>query len=168
MTSWDYIIQSFPWALAGILVGWFMGRSTVAVESIAEAVKGDTVDTTVKRRRRPTSMAVLGVVVVVLGVFTAVQGYVQGAATARLAECQQAYSNGFADALDARSKATVEAQDALDEFLTTVAHITPAPEAQAKFQAAFSEYLDKRAAAKKAQKEHPFPPAPRDVCKETG
>lgn len=121
-----------------------------------------------RRRPRFTTNAVLGTVIVVLGVFTAVQSYVQGEATARLADCQTAYSNGFADALDARSEATAEAQDALDELLTTVAGITPTPQGQDTFRDALKDYLDKRAKAKETQAENPYPPAPRDVCKETG
>lgn len=176
MTSWLYITQSVPWIVAGLLVGFFMGRSTVAVEVIADAVQheADSMSGTDKasqdraRRSRFTTTHVLGAVVVLLGVFTAVQSYVQGEATARLTECQAVYANGFADALDARSKATADAQNALDQLLSTVAAITPTPEGRDKFRDALAEYLSKRAAAKKTQAEHPYPPAPRDVCKETG
>lgn len=172
MTSWQYLIQSVPWIAVGLLVGFILARSTVAVEQIADAVQIEVEsmsgidDGVVKdRRSRFTATHVLGVVVVLLGVFTAVQSYVQGEATATLTECQLAYADGFADALDARSAATSEAQDALDELLTTVAQLTPTPESRQVFRDALNEYLDKRAEAKKTQAENPYPEPPRDVCK---
>lgn len=172
MTSLTYIVESTPWIVVGLLVGFFMGSSTAAVEAIADAVQdeGEIMSDAPVRERRPrfTTTVVLGVVIAVLGVFTAVQSYVQSAATDRLTECQVAYANGFADALDARSSATSEAQNALDEFLSTAAAAVPTSEGRDQVRKALAEYLAKRADAKKAQAEHPFPPAPRDVCKEAG
>jgi hypothetical protein len=171
VTSWTYITQSVPWALGGLLIGFLMARSTVAFEAIADAVHDEGEPMTVDlpaRRPRFNGITVLGAVIVVLGVFTAVQSYVQSAATDRLTECQTAYANGFADALDARSDATSAAQDALDDLLTTVASITPTPEGREEFRVALSSYLSKRVDAKKTQKENPYPPAPRDVCREAG
>jgi len=173
VTSWTYITQSVPWIALGLIAGFFMGRSTVAVTAIADAVQdeGDVVPGTISkpaRKWRFTATHAIGVVVIVLGVFTAVQSYVQADATNQLAVCQQAYTNGFADAIDARSAASQEAQDALDDLLSTVASITPTPQGRDQFRDALTEYLAKRAAAKQAQKEHPYPPAPRDVCKADG
>lgn len=177
MTSLTYAVESVPWIVAGLIVGFFLGRSTAALSAIADAVQGDSEGNTmaepepkVARVKRPrfTGIHVIGVALIVLGVFSAVQSYMQGEATARLTECQTVYANGFADALEARSKATSEAQDAQDELWTTVASLTPAPESREVFRAALDEYLKKRAAAKKAQAEHPFPEPPRDVCKEDG
>jgi hypothetical protein len=170
VTVWTYLTLSFAWSLVGWLIGFLMGRSTVAVDAIADDVvqgEGDAVPEAKQPARRRWSMNhAIGAVVLALGIFTAVQAIIQSDATDRLAECQIAYSNGFADALDARSQATSEAQDALDELLTTVAAITPTPEGRDAFRSALSEYLSKRAAAKQAQAENPYPPAPRDVCKE--
>lgn len=173
MTSWEYITQSVPWIAVGLLVGFFMARSTVAVEQIADVVQneaghmsGNDKSDPKPRRSRFTSTHVLGAVVVVLGVFTAVQGYVQGEATARLTECQTAYANGFADALEARSEASADAQDAVDELWSTVAAIMQSPQGREEFAAALDKYQKRRADARKAQEEHPFPPAPRDMCKE--
>lgn len=173
MTSWSYILQSLPWALAGLLTGFFMGRSTTVVEAIADAVQeGDGANeegvamsgSTKSLRRRIDSVHVIGAIVVVLGVFTAVQSYVQGHATERLTVCTQAYSNGFADAIEQRSKASAEAQDALDEFLSAVSAATPTQQGRDLVRDALAQYLSKRADAKKAQSENPFPAPPRDVC----
>ncbi|MGB3443901.1 MAG: hypothetical protein WBA97_34620 [Actinophytocola sp.] len=171
MTPWNYILLSVPWTGVGLLVGWLMGRSTVAVDALADAVQdeGDPVpEGQIARRSRFTGTHVLGAIIVILGVFTAVQSYVQSDATARLTECQTAYANGFADALDARSTATSEAQDALDQLLSSVAAVTPTEEGRRQFQDALTAYLEKRAVAKKAQQENPYPSPPRDVCKEDG
>lgn len=175
MTSWDYITQSVPWITVGLLVGFFMARSTVAVEQIADAVQhevesmsGNDEKTQKSRRTRFTTTHVLGIVLVLLGTFSAVQAMVQSNATNRLTECQLAYADGFADALDARSKAATEAQEAQDELWSTVASLSPTPESREVFRDALNEYLKKRAAAKKAQADHPFPEPPRDVCKEDG
>lgn len=169
-SSLIYIVQSAPWIVAGLLVGFFVGRSTVAAAVIIEAVQGEGDDmrdaSTPKKRFRFTSNGVVAALLIVLGTATAVQSYVQSEATARLTQCQTAYANGFADALDARSKAAGDAQDALDDFLFTVAEIAPTPEGREQFQRAFRDYLSKRAEAKKTQAENPYPPAPRDVCKE--
>lgn len=167
-----YIVQSTPWIAMGLLIGFFLGRSTVAAEAIIQAVQpeGDEMPnpSTPKKRRRArfTSNGVIAGLLILLGTATAVQAYVQSQDTARLNECQTAYANGFADALDARSKASVEAQDAQDELWTTVASLSPAPESREVFRQALADYLKKRAQAKKAQAENPFPEPPRDVCKE--
>lgn len=159
-----YIVQSAPWIGAGLLVGFFVGRSTVAAEVIIDAAQGDNMPAT-RKRVRFTSNGVIAAVLIALGIATAVQAYVQSEATARLTDCQTAYANGFADALDARSNATAEAQDALDQLLTVVAGLDPSPDSQKKFRDALSDYLEKRAKAKKTQVENPYPEPPRDVCK---
>lgn len=167
MTSLLYLIQSVLWIALGLIIGFWMGRTTMAADAIADAAQdeGVAVPETEKpaRRWRFTGTHAIGAVVLVLGVFTAVQSSVQASATNELAECQQRYSNAVADALDARSASSQEAQAALDDLLSTVAAITPTPDGRDQFRVALAEYLDKRATAKRAQKEHPFPPAPR-VC----
>lgn len=169
MTSLTYLAESVPWILAGLVTGFFLGRSTVAVEVIADAVQdgeAEMSDKPASRKRRPkfTTNGVTMGVLIVLGIATAVQTYVQGEATARLTECQTAYANGFADALEARSEASADAQEAQDELWRKVAALTPTPQARGQFKAALDEYLDKRGQAKEAQAENPFPAPPRDVC----
>ena len=177
-SSLIYIVQSTPWVVAGLLVGFFVGRSTVAASVIIEAAQDEGDDmressAPKKKRVRVTSNGVIAALLIVLGIATAVQASVQSGvneqqnqANARQDACQTAYANGFADALEARSKATAEAQDAVDELWATVAAIMQSPEGREEFRVALDKYLTKRADAKKAQTENPFPPAPRDMCKE--
>jgi len=120
------------------------------------------------RREWRVSTNVVAVVLVLLGLFTAVQGYVVSGQTKALAVCQQAYSNGFADAFDARAEANAQAQDALDDWMTVVGAVMTSPDSSARTRLveATTEYLAKRVEARKTQAEHPFPPAPRDACKQ--
>lgn len=133
-----------------------------------------------RARRQITGVRVLGVLMIVLMVGTAVQGIVQNRATEqqarateqqaraaeeqsrateRIAACVKSYSDGFADALDARSAVSAAATDALDEFFFAIA---AAPE-QARQR--FDDYIAKRKAAKATQAANPYPAPPRDVCR---
>lgn len=173
----EYTVSSLIWAGGGLVVGFAFGRLTRTVdrmasnvETITEAVtEGSPTVTTPARRRRPTSEQMVGAIVVLLGLFTAAQSLYQDSATRRVAECTRAYSNGFADALDARSTASAEAQEALDGLMATVGEVMTTaagtPQARLRVQEAVSDYLAKRAESKKKQQENPFPPAPRDLCR---
>lgn len=171
----DYAVTSLIWAAAGLVIGFAFGRLTrtvdrmaANVETITDAVteEGRAV-TTKRRRRRPSYEQTIGAVVVLLGLFTAAQGLYQDSATRRVAECVQAYSNGFADAIDQRSAANAERDAAFDSLITTVAESTAAsedPGAAQRFRDALAQYLEKRAQQRATAERNPFPPAPRDVC----
>lgn len=159
MTVLTFSIQSFAWSVAGGLVGYMVGvnlrRSTEGADVAGQS-----------RRWRPRFEHIISVVVVTLGVLTAVQGYVFSRRTDDLSRCQLAYSTGFADALDARTKANQEVTDAQDELWKTVQRGFQAPgaDARAMFERQLSAYLDARTKAKAAQAGNPYPPAPRDLC----
>lgn len=166
--SLTYIVQSVPWALVGLLAGFFLGRSIVAVEAVTDAGPDEeaTVPTPPRRRPRISGNTVIAAVLIVFGLLGAAQAYTQSNATDRIVGCLRDYGNQVADALDARGTATTEAQQALDDLLGQVSSATPTAEGRDLVRRALAEYLSKRAAAKTAQAEHPYPPAPRDVCKE--
>ena len=94
------------------------------------------------KRKRPSGRLVVGAVVVLLGLITVVQGVYQDARTREVAEqakrtqeCTTAYSNGFADAIEARAAASTSAQQALDDLMGTVGQIATGaatPEAREK------------------------------------
>jgi urease accessory protein UreF len=157
----------------GFVVGFLLGRMSRDTHDIAVTMdQGEFVDER-KRRRRPTYQSVMGVVVVLLGLATAVQGIYQDSATRRVANCTRAYANGFADAIDARSEASAASQNALDGWMTTLDELltratpeTDTAAARERFRLSTAEYLSKRAEFKKQQAEHPLPPPPRDVCSE--
>ncbi|WP_103353596.1 hypothetical protein [Amycolatopsis sp. CA-128772] len=172
-----YLIQSVGWAGAGFLAGVLVGRAARDVRRIAAAVTVDDTegdeDMPDPRGSRPhwigtaSAQTLVALVVVLLGVVTVVQGIVQSDATAGLTRCQYEYSNAFADALEARSQASTDAQDALDELLTTVGQTLQSTDPNATrppVQRAISEYLAKRQALKAQQAAHPYPAAPRARC----
>lgn len=178
--QFDYALHSFVWTLFGLVMGVIIGRLSRDVHVMAHRRRGTEKPVTEvpkTRRRRPSGRLVLGMLVVGLGLATAVQGLYQDSQTRELAEqtrrtadCTRAYANGFADALDARASASSSAQDALDELMSTVGQLTTGgaagtPAAREKFRAALEDYLRKRAESKAQQERNPFPPAPRDLCR---
>jgi hypothetical protein len=159
--SWQYLLQSAALGVAGFVLGVLYARRTQDVHRIANAVEDSSVVKVPRRRWRPNYQLVLGLAVVLLTTYTTWQ-------TGRLSDCQLAYSNGFSDALDARTQATGEAQQALDELMATVGELMTAggsPQAREQFRAALDEYLTKRETAKREQAANPFPLAPRDLCR---
>jgi hypothetical protein len=107
-------------------------------------------------------------VLVAVGATTVVTGIQLSDKQDRIIGCVTGYSNQLADALDARFEASSQAQLALDEFISTVSSATPTPEGRRLAQRALADYQQKRADAKAAQQDNPYPPAPRDACKEAG
>jgi hypothetical protein len=167
---WIYVTESAGWAVLGFVVGYLVGRAARDVHRVVTAITPeDTVpepQPPTPRRRVPTGQFVLGVVVVLLGIITVAQGIVTNSTTRRITECQSAYSNGFADALDARSSASTDAQNALDELMKTMSgYLADAPIPPDKVRAAIGDYLHKRAKAETERQQHPYPPPPRDLCK---
>ena len=124
------------------------------------------------RPRRVTAVRFLGALVLILTIGSGAQIYVdnqraerQAQATDAIARCTKAYSDGFADAIEQRSNATAEAQNALDDFLNLVSSATPTQEGRDLVRRALDDYNGKRAKARKTQAEHPFPAPPRDLCR---
>lgn len=87
--------------------------------------------------------------------------------------CLSTYADGFARALEARSGASAAASEALDEWMTILNDLmtnaapgqqdpAAARERLAKFRAATADYLAKREKSKQEQREHPYPPSPRE------
>lgn len=176
MSIYTYLAERVPWAVVGLLAGYLLGRGIRVLERIDTADSSE--ESTVEQRsrgarlRKITGNHVLGAVVFLLAFGTVVQGYIQNEQTKRVGECTRAYSNGFADAIDARSQASSEEREALVQWMRTLDElITKAPlggdpaEGRRKFGQATSEYLKKQADLKQKQQENPFPAPPRDVCK---
>lgn len=120
------------------------------------------------RPRVPRGQFLLGVVVVVLGMLTVAQGFAYNHALRRIVACQSAYSTGFADALEARTNASNQAQQAMDTLIRSIGDNLSSPnrtDRDSQVQKAISDYLAKRAEADAQRQAHPFPPPPRDICK---
>lgn len=173
MTALSYLAQSLPWGIVGLLVGHLLTRG--AFEFVAEVAHPEGRMNEKKPnllRRWLTYDRIIGLVVFTLAVATVVQGYVASESTRRIAECTRGYSNGFADALDARSSAATAEREALVQWMRTLDELmTKAPlggdpaAARQRFAAATSEYLKKQAELRQKQQENPYPDPPRDICK---
>jgi hypothetical protein len=176
-----YITLSIPWGVAGWLAGfvtgyrailWSRTMPTTLIDRPTEAPPKSP-DTALPWYRR--SRFWLGTAVAAIGLFTAGQWYFQGEDTQRVAEdtkriatCQAAYANGFADAIDARTKesyAVADGQDQLWMIFQEGVGATPPADIRERFRVKLNEYLTARAKVKAAQAENPLPPAPRDLCK---
>jgi hypothetical protein len=177
MISANSIMYAIFWFAIGALVGAQWTRMRHQVRHIAQAQAGEgspvtaqeiTDEQTVRRRRWPRRL--LDTFIVLLFVGSAAQAYYQDSQTRRVADCTNAYSDLFADSLEARSSASASAQQALDVLMETVGQLTTGteagtPQVRAKFRAALDEYLLQRTESKKQQAQNPFPPPPRDLCK---
>jgi thiol:disulfide interchange protein len=149
-----YILERLPWAGAGLLAGYLLGL---------HIRKGTGVNGNGKKWR-PNGRDVFGLILVILGIFTAVQTMVQSRATDRLTVCVATYSDQLAVAIDIRSKASAEAQRASDVMWQSIANLPQTDEGRAKARQVFTEYIAKREAANRAQEQNPYPPPPRAVC----
>jgi aminoglycoside phosphotransferase family enzyme len=111
---------------------------------------------------------IFGALVIVLAVMTVLQGVVVSQDNRRIAQCVARYSNGFSDALDARSKSSGQSQRALDEMVTAIRSTLAKPgttSGQQSLHAAIDKYLAQRQEVLAEQRRHPYPPPPRDACK---
>lgn len=185
MTACVYTLHALAWTAFGVVLGVVLDRIVLDLRRVACAMKEATpvepVDPAqeTRRRRRRLGTAVVPAVLIAMAVVTAVQGVVnsrtnaaQDAEVLRVQQCQLAYANGFADAIEVRGEASAAWQNALDAWMTTLDELlskTPPGSdpaaARERFKSATAEFLSKRAESKQQQAENPFPPAPRDLCK---
>lgn len=174
MTPTTYVLTALGWFVLGVVAGAQWTRMRRDVRRIAKAQAQEeepvaapfAVDQDPARRSRRWRRA-LDIFVVLLFIASAVQAYFTYGQIKDVQDCQRIYQTGFADALDARSAASTEAQNANDELWATIGQLTAGTgnaETRTKFQAALANYFDKRAEAKKKQQENPYPPSPRDLC----
>lgn len=180
MTTWTYLLQTVGVGAVSFFLGYLAGRAARDVHRIAETVatKGEPV---IPRSRSVTgrvpgrphvTQLVIAVIVVALGIITVVQGMIQSSAVRRISDCHAAFANALADAIEARSVGSQQAQDALDELMRTVGGLAAAPpvdEAERQRRSeiarkAVSDYVAKRAEVKALQQKNPYPQPPRESC----
>jgi hypothetical protein len=180
VTTWAYLLQTVGVGAVSFLLGYLAGRAARDVHRIAQTVTTQeevaTGMRTSKSRasgsRGHVTQFAIAAVVVLLGVLTVVQGLIQSSATRRISDCNAAFANALADAIDARSASNQSAQDALDELMTTIGRLAatpPANEAEAaqrreESRKAVTDYVTKRAEVKALQQKNPYPPPPRESC----
>lgn len=165
LTNW-----TVAWTLLGGMGGYLLGRLARDVHLLANpTLEGERVHESriedAPRRWRPGPRLLIGLVIVILGVGTAVQGIVVNNRVEHLQQCQASYSNRFADALDARTDATQQSQQALDRLVATIGHNLNDKRAnQAAIADAVGHYRQLRSKAKQQRATHPYPDPPREAC----
>lgn len=117
-----------------------------------------------KPKRRFTALHAIGAVVLVLTVLSAIQSSLTQQSNTRLNKCLITYANDTADAIEARSKASGEAQVALVQMWSTIFAQPQTDAGRAESRRVFEDWLNKAKASITAQHTHPYPEAPRDVC----
>jgi hypothetical protein len=177
MTPLTYVLYAVVWFALGVVAGAQWTRMRRDLRRIANAQAGEETvapqevldDKPAQKRRWPRR--VLDTFVVALFVASAVQGFVTYEQIQGIVNCQKAYQAGFADAIDARSKAAIPEKAALTQWMKTLYELVtkagvpgsdPAA-ARQKFANATSEYLQKQDELARKQQENPYP-SPRDVC----
>lgn len=181
MNGWGYLAQTISVGAASFLLGYLAGRTARDVHRIAQNVteQGGIMPKTLPRRsllrerfRTNGAQLVIACIVVALGIVTVIQGVYQSAATRRIVNCNEAYANALAAAIDARAQGNQQAQDALDELMTSIGHLAatpPASEAEAaqrreESRQAVTAYVTRRAEVKALQQKNPYPAPPRESC----
>jgi hypothetical protein len=182
-----YILNTAGSALVGFIGGALFGRSirqvndvvTVVAEVSEEPDDQATVPQTGKTgwfdrvrkfsARFPTQPAI-GVIVVVMGALTLLQGVNQNAANEqlnqenkRLTDCLVKYSDDLAAVIKVRSAGAADAQSANDQLWRTIAKNFTAGGGPALKQA-IADFLAARDHALDVQKKNPYPDPPRATC----
>ncbi|HCB80540.1 MAG TPA: hypothetical protein DEQ00_04105 [Mycobacterium tuberculosis] len=166
-TLW-LVVWTIGWTLIGALGGYVLGRLAADVHQLANPNEGGRVNqpTAKEPRWRPAPQLIVGLLVVILGVGTAIQGIVVNNRVQQLQQCQARYSNRFADAIDARTTATNGSQRALDELVAAIGkRLDRGGKAdQAAIAGALQRYLTQRDQSKQERAAHPYPEPPREAC----
>jgi hypothetical protein len=174
------VITCAAWSMVGATLGVLVDRAACRDHPLNRAevsmhTSDDQVPVGPRRWRwwwRPTTSPIVPLFLVLMAMFTAGQAVqnrsrndAQDVETRRVLACQVVYANAVADALDARTQASGEAQAALDRLVTAVAEtLRTGPQANQRVQQAVEEYLEARARSRDAQQRNPYPAPPREVC----
>lgn len=153
------------------LLGFLFGRITRATVDIAESVteEGAAVPDEEKRKlRRANPITLISVVVVLIGLVTAIVGFQVTRNQDRIVGCVVGYSNASADAFERRAKATGETNDQVEEVFRAIDQaFTEAPvDGRKRVRDAITKYLKARDNGRAVAERNPLPDAPRDACAE--
>lgn len=168
-----YLTLSIAWGVGGFVGGFYLGaRAKKKLDPDKEPAMtsplNEEVELVVDRLpwyRR--TQVWIGVTVALVGLGTIGQGFVFGAKTAAITNCQAAWIQGFSTALSANSAAAQAALAPQDEMWKTFREgLTGAtPDIRAKFSQQLDEYLAARQKAKDTRSDNPIVAAPANLCK---
>jgi len=158
--------------VACLFLGYLFGRLTRATVEIEETMEASDAaqPPSPEQKRKITALHVISLVVVAIGLVTAVVGYQITRNQDRIVGCVVGYSNAAATAAKARAHASNVALDQLDAVMDAVAKAYAAADlgqvndARTSVRAAIQGYVDARHDAKEAQRKNPLPEPPQDAC----
>lgn len=146
-----YIVSSILWAIAGLIVGYVLGRGGCLN---ADLPKEPGVPPT---QRSKTDM-LIGFAVVGLALASVIVMTVSLSRQQRIVDCQTEFNTHFVAALGERSDAAAEERAAQRALLTAVLDSRGHPQAQ---EAAIQNYLRNLADADRSRSDNPLPERPR-------
>jgi hypothetical protein len=149
------LLPSVCWSLIGFLIGWLVGREMLFISQIREAVVPEEerertdqmVADTPERRSR-----LLGFVVVILAVFTVLQGSYFTYESNKKAQCQAQFNEDFRVVLQKRAQWADEDKQALTKLLSDLLVAK-----QNTGRTVLEDYLAATARNDKLRKENPLP-----------
>jgi hypothetical protein len=134
-----YIVASLAWAVFGFVVGYLLGRSWNALDSIDRKIppmplhEDDVPALRPNRKPRSRIQQIFGAVLVLLALATVIGVAVQTVRLNDVTSCQAEWNDGYTDALRQRAVAAATERAAQRELLTTV--LRPGTTAQERREA---------------------------------
>lgn len=174
MTPMMYAAHVAAWSLVGlaavphVAVDRLVGVQLTEVFSMPDKIQPPRKRRWWKPKRGNAVMVLLVVFALISTAWSAVLQQAstdQGRRVEATNACLRSYSNGFADAIEARGKSAAEAQTALDELVEVVGGaLGSGTTTPTTVKQAVDKYLGKRSEQRAAQQQNPYPPPPRDLC----
>lgn len=127
------LLASVSWSLIGFLVGWLVGREMLFISQIREAtVPQDERERTDHKVTPASRSRLLGFIVVLLALFSVVQGSFYTYDTQKTSQCQAQFNADFAKVIGLRAQWADENSQALNKMLDGVLN-GATPEIRRKF-----------------------------------
>lgn len=164
---WTYVFQSAAWSIAGFVVGRFSVRLKREVDEIKEAAVSDETASDLPKRRTSTDHPLsvprwVGVVVIVLSLFTVGQAWYFARQNRETSDCQVATIKEFQKALTTRTDVATEDRRVIDKLVLDVTQATTREQSRAALEA----YVAARKANDIERAKSPLPEI--KDCKERG
>ena len=161
MSTTAYVINSAAWSGAGFLTGWFIAHTREVVESESPVPQSTFV--TIRGHRITTQRAtrLLGVVVILLAVFTVLQTVLAADRLAAVTRCQAKFNADFARVSTIRADLADKDREALNGLLLTI-YQHRGDQALAKH--AFAQWARHTQANENERADHPLPSYPSGAC----
>lgn len=145
------LLPSFSWSLIGFILGWLVGREMLFYNRRLEAGVSEE-EQAPKPKPRVGGNRLLGWVIVVLSIFTVLQGSYYAYETNKKSECQAQYNADFAKVIGLRAKWADE--DKAAEIKLFRDFLTAKPGQGAKL---LQDYLVATDRTDKLRRENPLP-----------